>query len=70
MVICCFFVIARISVREYNCLRRAGIETVGDLLNKSESDMIRDVRNLGRRSLEDIMERLLSLGVSLKSDNY
>ena len=53
-----------LSVRSFNCLKRAGINTVGDLVNKSEEDMMK-VRNLGRRSLEEVIEKLESLGFTL-----
>ena len=51
-----------LSVRSFNCLKRAGINTVGDLVNKSEDDMMK-VRNLGRKSLEEVMAKLDSLGL-------
>ena len=54
------------SVRSYNCLKRAGINTVGDLAAKTEEDMVK-VRNLGRKSLDEIKKKLLELGTSLKS---
>lgn len=53
-----------LSVRSFNCLKRAGINTVEDLINKSEEDMMK-VRNLGRKSLEEVMQKLQSLGCSL-----
>ena len=53
-----------LSVRSFNCLKRAGINTVEDLTNKSEEDMMK-VRNLGRKSLEEVIAKLDSLGVSL-----
>ena len=53
-----------LSVRSFNCLKRAGINTVGDLVNKSEEDMMK-VRNLGRKSLEEVIEKLESLGFTL-----
>ena len=53
-----------LSVRSYNCLKRAGINTVGELINKSESEMIK-VRNLGKKSLEEVKQKLASLGLSL-----
>ena len=53
------------SIRTWNCLKRAGIDSVGDLVNKSEEDMIRGVRNLGSKSLSEIKEKLASLGLSL-----
>ncbi|MBQ6706950.1 MAG: DNA-directed RNA polymerase subunit alpha [Clostridia bacterium] len=56
-----------LSVRSFNCLKRAGINTVGDLINKSEEDMMK-VRNLGRKSLEEVVNKLASLGFALSSD--
>lgn len=56
-----------LSVRSFNCLKRAGINTVDDLTNKSEEDMMK-VRNLGRKSLEEVIAKLDSLGVSLSSN--
>jgi len=56
-----------LSVRSYNCLKRAGINTVGDLVNKSEADMMK-VRNLGRKSLDEVLIKLKELGLSLKPD--
>ena len=57
------------SVRSFNCLKRAGIETVEDLTNRTEEDMIK-VRNLGKKSLEEVIQKLDSLGLSLrKSDD-
>ena len=55
-----------LSVRSFNCLKRAGVNTVGDLVNKTEEEMIK-VRNLGRKSLEEVIYKLNSLGLSLKS---
>ena len=55
------------SVRSFNCLKRAGIDTVEDLTNRTEEDMIK-VRNLGKKSLEEVIQKLHSLGLSLKSD--
>ncbi len=57
-----------LSVRSYNCLKRAGINTVEELTNKTEDEMMK-VRNLGRKSLEEVLEKLKELGLSLKSDN-
>lgn len=54
-----------LSVRSFNCLKRAGINTVEDLTNKSEEDMMK-VRNLGRKSLEEVIAKLDSFGFSLK----
>lgn len=56
-----------LSVRSFNCLKRAGINTVEDLINKSEDDMMK-VRNLGRKSLEEVVIKLESLGFSLRND--
>ncbi len=55
-----------LSVRSFNCLKRAGINTVEDLINKSEDDMMK-VRNLGRKSLEEVVEKLNSLGFQLQN---
>ena len=57
-----------LSVRSFNCLKRAGINTVEDLINKSEDDMMK-VRNLGRKSLEEVMYKLNSLGFSLQKED-
>ena len=56
-----------LSVRSFNCLKRAGIDNVEDLINRSEEDMIK-VRNLGRKSLEEVIQKLNSLGLALKKD--
>jgi DNA-directed RNA polymerase subunit alpha len=56
-----------LSVRSFNCLKRAGINTVEDLINKSEDDMMK-VRNLGRKSLEEVMHKLEALNLGLKKD--
>ena len=53
-----------LSVRSYNCLKRAGINTVEDLTNRTEEDMMK-VRNLGRKSLEEVLQKLQALGLSL-----
>lgn len=57
-----------LSVRSSNCLKRAGINTVEDLLSKSEEDMMK-VRNLGRKSLEEVIWKLASLGFNLRKDD-
>lgn len=57
-----------LSVRSNNCLRRAGINTVGDLINKSEDDL-KKVRNLGTKSLEEIIKKLVDLQLSLRKDD-
>ena len=54
-----------LSVRSYNCLKRANIQTVGDLTRKTEEDMLK-VRNLGRKSLDEVIARLESFGLGLK----
>ena len=54
-----------LSVRSYNCLKRANIHTVEDLTKKTEEDMLK-VRNLGRKSLEEVIQKLESYGLSLK----
>ncbi len=56
-----------LSVRSYNCLKRAGINTVYDLTEKTEPEMMK-VRNLGRKSLEEVKVKLAELGLSLKND--
>ncbi len=57
-----------LSVRSFNCLKRAGINTVEDLINKSEEDMMK-VRNLGRKSLDEVIGKIASLGLALKKDD-
>ncbi|MBQ5800963.1 MAG: DNA-directed RNA polymerase subunit alpha [Clostridia bacterium] len=54
-----------LSVRSFNCLKRAGIDSVEDLINHTEEDMMK-VRNLGRKSLEEVIQKLCSLGLELK----
>ncbi|BES65896.1 DNA-directed RNA polymerase subunit alpha [Gottschalkiaceae bacterium SANA] len=57
-----------LSVRSYNCLKRAGINTVNELTNKSEEDMMK-VRNLGKKSLEEVQHKLVDLGLGLKKSD-
>ncbi len=57
-----------LSVRSFNCLKRAGINTVEDLISKSEDEMMK-VRNLGRKSLEEVISKLESLGFKLSKDD-
>jgi DNA-directed RNA polymerase subunit alpha len=57
-----------LSVRSYNCLKRAGINTVQELTQKSEEDMMK-VRNLGRKSLEEVQEKLVELGLGLREED-
>lgn len=54
-----------LSVRSYNCLKRAGINTVDDLANKTEEEMMK-VRNLGRKSLEEVLNKMAELGLALR----
>jgi DNA-directed RNA polymerase subunit alpha len=56
-----------LSVRSFNCLKRAGINTVDDLINKSEEEMMK-VRNLGKKSFDEVKEKLQSLGFELSSE--
>ena len=56
-----------LSVRSFNCLKRAGIDTVEDLINRTEDDMMK-VRNLGKKSLEEVIAKLHSLGLDLKKE--
>jgi DNA-directed RNA polymerase subunit alpha len=56
-----------LSVRSYNCLKRAGINTVQELTQKSEEDMMKE-RNLGKKSLEEVQEKLHDLGLSLRNE--
>jgi DNA-directed RNA polymerase subunit alpha len=57
-----------LSVRSYNCLKRAGINTVQELITKTEEDMMK-VRNLGRKSLEEVQEKLQELNLSLRKED-
>ena len=57
-----------LSVRSYNCLKRAGINTVQDLITRSESDMMK-VRNLGRKSLEEVIAKLEAMELGLANDD-
>ena len=56
-----------LSVRSYNCLKRAGIATVEDLANKSQEDMMK-VRNLGKKSLDEVTNKLIALGLNFTSE--
>ena len=56
-----------LSVRSFNCLKRAGIDTVSDLVSRSEDEMIK-VRNLGKKSLEEVTQKLQSLGLGLRRE--
>jgi len=57
-----------LSVRAFNCLKRAGVNTVGDLINKSPDEMMK-VRNLGKKSLEEVISKLESLGFNLSKED-
>ena len=57
-----------LSVRSFNCLKRANINTVEDLISRTEDDMMK-VRNLGRKSLEEVIHKLTMMGLSLASDD-
>ncbi len=57
-----------LSVRSYNCLKRAGINTVDELIRKTEEEMMK-VRNLGKKSLEEVQNKLAEMGLCLRSDN-
>ena len=57
-----------LSVRSFNCLKRAGINTVEDLIGKSEDDMMK-VRNLGKKSFVEIQHKLDGMGLSFKDSN-
>jgi DNA-directed RNA polymerase subunit alpha len=56
-----------LSVRAFNCLKRAGVNTVQDLVYKSPEEMMK-VRNLGKKSLEEVIAKLASLGFNLNSE--
>lgn len=57
-----------LSVRSFNCLKRAGINTIGELIEKTPEDMLK-VRNLGKKSLEEVEEKLAQFGLSLKKSD-
>ncbi len=57
-----------LSVRSYNCLKRAGIQTVEELTQKTEEEMMR-VRNLGKKSLKEVKDKILEHGLSFKSED-
>ena len=59
-----------LSVRSYNCLKRAGIETIGDLAKNTRADMLK-VRNMGAKSLEEVIQKMESYGINLdNNENY
>ena len=53
------------SVRAYNCLKRAGVNTVEDLINKKESE-VNKIRNLGKKSLKEVLDKVKEMGLSFK----
>ena len=57
-----------LSVRSFNCLKRANIHKVEDLINKTEDEMMK-VRNLGRKSLDEVIAKLASLGLTLRHED-
>ncbi len=56
------------SVRAYNCLKRSGINTMQDLVNRKESDMMK-IRNLGKKSLKEVLDKVKTMGLSFKNDD-
>jgi DNA-directed RNA polymerase subunit alpha len=54
-----------LTVRSYNCLKREGIHTVGELVGRSEADLL-DIRNFGSKSIDEVKAKLVSMGLSLK----
>jgi DNA-directed RNA polymerase subunit alpha len=54
-----------LTVRSYNCLKREGIHTVGELVSRSEADLL-DIRNFGSKSIDEVKIKLAGLGLSLK----
>jgi DNA-directed RNA polymerase subunit alpha len=57
-----------LSVRAYNCLKRAGINTVAELVQRNQEDMMK-VRNLGKKSLEEVEQKLIALGLGLRASD-
>jgi len=54
-----------LTVRSYNCLKREGIHTVGELVSRSEQDLL-DIRNFGAKSIEEVKQKLIDMGLALK----
>ena len=54
-----------LTVRSYNCLKREGIHTVGELVSRTEADLL-DIRNFGQKSIDEVKEKLAALGLGLK----
>jgi DNA-directed RNA polymerase subunit alpha len=57
-----------LSVRAYNCLKRAGIHTLSDLTNMSEAEMMK-IRNLGKKSLKEVIDKIKDIGLSFRQDD-
>ena len=57
-----------LSVRAFNCLKRAGINTVSELVQRNQEDMMK-VRNLGKKSLEEVEQKLMALGLNLRAND-
>ena len=57
-----------LSVRAYNCLKRAGIQTLKNLVDKSENEMMK-IRNLGKKSLKEVMDKVKDMGLSFRSED-
>jgi len=57
-----------LGVRSYNCLKREGIQTIGDLLAKTEAELL-NVPNLGQKSIDEVQEKLSDRGLSLRSED-
>ena len=56
-----------LSLRSFNCLKRAGYNTVGEIIEKSESEL-KDIKNFGKKSLEEVINKIHSLGLSLREE--
>jgi DNA-directed RNA polymerase subunit alpha len=57
------------TVRSYNCLKREGVQTVGDLVQKSEEDLL-ETRNFGQKSIDEVKAKLDEMGLGLKSKEF
>ena len=57
-----------LSVRAYNCLKRAGILSLKDLVNKSENEMMK-IRNLGKKSLKEVMDKVKDMGLNFRNED-
>ena len=58
-----------LSVRSYNCLKREGVTTVGQLIERTEEDLL-DIRNFGQKSIEEVKQKLAELGLGLKQREW